>query len=249
MAYCLILTDKAELIVGEWKRYKNSKLITTAILFSLGLFHCQNPIKKENKKEIKMETSIAETLRQISSDDSKRLDSIVHAIQVNGFKEISQVVSLMHSRDSDMANKAFGIALDVGPLALNPILDSLNPDKPKQTVLELRHTLDLVQTDRARLASILNKLMDDKQNVPLPEQPANTEEKLTPRRLCDEAYLMLRRLLSQEESADDQLLNAKLFFELSEADRDKEIAKVRKSKTFSILSGYFPGEESLKPMH
>ena len=149
----------------------------------------------------------------------------------------------MHGKDPETARKAFGIVLDVGPVALNPILDSLNPGKPAQAVLELEHAVDLAQRDRARLASVLTKLLDDKQNVPLPSQPANTEEKLPPRRMCDEAYLLLRKLLSPEESADDQLVNGRFFLDMDVAQRDKEIAVVKSSKRFTPLREYFPGEE------
>ncbi|GEM_PF-936769 len=216
-----------------------ASVILTAAFTTLLLAGCA----KEDKRGEKVETSIAESLRHIDKNDEARLDSLAEAIKQKGEKGVREAVSLMHSRDTALAEKAFGVVLELGPIALNPILDSLRTDKPDETVLELGHALDLAQADRGRLASVLDKLMDDKQNVPLPEQPANTEEKLPPRRLCDEAYLMLRRLLSPEETIDDQIMNGRLFLDLSEADRDKEIAKVRKSKRFTPLLEYFPGEE------
>jgi hypothetical protein len=190
-----------------------------------------------------VDTTVADALRSIKPEDDQRLGHLAEAIRGQGLKKTEEAVSLMHSRDTAMAGKAFGVVLDIGTIALHPILDSLNPEKPQQTVLELRHALDLVQSDRGRLAATLNKLLDDKQPVPLPAQAPNVEEKIPPRRLCDEAYLMLRKLLSPEESGDDHLMNERLFLDLKEADRDKEIAKLRQSKRFTPLLDYFPGEE------
>jgi hypothetical protein len=190
-----------------------------------------------------MEPTLAETLRAIDEKDDARLDSLAAAVRDQGERKVREAVSIMHGKDPVLARMAFGIILDAGPVAINPILDSLNPGKPAQAVLELQHAVDLAQQDRARLADTLTRLLDDKRNVPLPEQPANTEERLPPRRLCDEAYLLLRKLLSPEESADDQLRNGRLFLDLDEAQRDKEIAVLKRSKRFTPLQEYFPGEE------
>lgn len=190
-----------------------------------------------------MEPTLIETLRQIDADDQARLDSLAEAVRLQGDRQARELISLAHGRDTALARKAFGVVLDLGPLAFHPLLDSLDPDKPALAVLELRHAVELAQTDRARLAATLDKLMDDKTPVPLPPQPANSEEKPAPRRLGDEAYLLLRRLLSPQESLDDHLLNARLFLDMEESQRDREIAKARESKRFTPLAEYFPSED------
>ena len=63
------------------------------------------------------------------------------------------------------------------------------------------------------------------------------EEAPAARRVCDEAYLQLRRLLNPRESVERYHLNASAFLQLSTEEKENEIRKARKSRMFSELSG------------
>ena len=186
--------------------------------------------------------SVADTLRIMDRNDDAHLRTYAEALRMRALRETEEAVALMHGKDTALADKALAVTLNLGSLAFQPLLDSLNPDRPEDCALELRQALDLQTADRQHLAAKLDKLMDEKVALKPPPQPANTEERIRPRRLCDEAYLALRKLLSLDESEDDQLVNERMFLDMSEADRDKEIQKVRKSKRFTPLAEYFPGE-------
>ena len=65
-----------------------------------------------------------------------------------------------------------------------------------------------------------------------PKPPEEVEEKPAPRRICDEAYLMYRRLLNTRESEEDYLVNRRIFLKQTDDDKDREIFFARKSRRF-----------------
>jgi hypothetical protein len=89
---------------------------------------------------------------------------------------------------------------------------------------------------RARVAERVRALLNDRRLVP-PVEPADprVEEPLRPRRVCDEAYGVLRELLETGESRPALVMDRWAFFRLAETERDAEIARVLAGQPFARL--------------
>lgn len=190
-----------------------------------------------------MRLTIEQTLRGISLADDQKLAALAEAIRKQGWQETREVISLLSSGEKEVADKALVVTLNLGPFALQPMLDSLDPNYPVDCAMNLAQAVDLELEQRHKVAMALDKLLEDKRRVPQPRQAKGVEEKFRARRLCDVAYLQLRRLFSQQESVEDAEINEGMFLDMQESDRDREIAKMRKSKNFTVLLEYFPGEK------
>jgi len=101
-----------------------------------------------------------------------------------------------------------------------------------------------LRTEGLQLAEMLRKIvkyfaahLSDTRKVPASRGAGPTEEQPPVVRICDEAYLQLRRLVNLEESMDQYLLNSRAFLNLPEARKDEEIRKSRQSRAFTRFTG------------
>ena len=85
----------------------------------------------------------------------------------------------------------------------------------------------------------------DKRLLKGPALNGIVEEKPIPRRVCDEAYLMLRKLLSYKEDEESLMTNERLFLRMTNEEKDKEIERLKSSKEWISLSEYFLEEGEL----
>ncbi len=90
---------------------------------------------------------------------------------------------------------------------------------------------------RQRVIAALEPLLEDRTPVPQPDLPFETEELPPPRRVCDEAYLALRKLLAGEEDERTGEQNAYEFLAREEEERDVEIRRARTSRTWTNWLG------------
>jgi hypothetical protein len=68
-----------------------------------------------------------------------------------------------------------------------------------------------------------------------PEMPMNTEETTLPKRVCDEAYMLLRQLCSYD-GAEDAMVNERIIiYTMSEKERDAGIDRFLHEKKWISL--------------
>ena len=89
--------------------------------------------------------------------------------------------------------------------------------------------IDLQLSLRQRIVAALDPLLEDREIVPAPDVPGPIEEVPPPCRICDEAYLALRRLLAHDEDEMAQERNAHEFLALEDEAKDAEIRRARES--------------------
>ena len=93
--------------------------------------------------------------------------------------------------------------------------------------------VDLQLSLRRRIVAELDPLLTDREIVPEPAVPIPTEEEPLPCRVCDEAYLALRKLLAHDEDEMTQELNANEFLAQGDEAKDAEISRARESGTWT----------------
>jgi hypothetical protein len=179
---------------------------------------------------------VIEQLRGIDSKNVAGLDSMAHIMVEQGRVPARAAVALIGGPDASMSQKAGYLLGHMDDLAIVPLLEAPEP-KDVFDRLWAMETLVSAQLDlRKRIVSRLDAMLADKTNVPWRTNQV-VEEKVQPSRVCDEAYLLMRRLLNTNEDRNQHMYDRRAFLRLPEKDRDAEITKARKSRTWTNLTG------------
>jgi hypothetical protein len=185
-----------------------------------------------------MDTSLNASIELLNPNDNRKVDSLVESIRSHAWEQTRQVVEMAKQKDPDeqSVQNARLVLLSLGDVGLTPLLDSLPSDSPEKLVWSLQTAVGFHRDNQARIVKILNQLLADKRQLPPHEQGPFTEEKIPDRRVCDEAYLLMRRLLAME-GEDDNMVNSRIFlYSMSGEERDKEIARLLNTKTWVALT-------------
>jgi len=206
------------------------------IISFAGIINCSH--NEERKMNMPDNSNIVKEIKNLTPDDEDSLEQIAESITKNSQEEPRQIVNLLHSGSEDDFKKAAFILMEIGDLSFIPLLDSLSEDPSEDYVWDMETLVEIQLSHRHKITKILNAMLLDTRDVPVPEYPMQEEQPI-PRRVCDEAYLMLRKLLSFEETEDDLFLNSQAFLELSDEERDEEIQRVKSSKRWISLTEHF----------
>jgi len=145
------------------------------------------------------------------------------------------LVDLWHGPDEDLADRALRILVDLEELAVIPLAERAVEFEPTDRVEALQIAIEAEVALRQRVAAALEAMLDDLR--PLPPRPrlAPTEVRPPPRRVCDEAYLQMRRLVHYGEDELEAMVAGDAFLNLPEDQRDAAIARARRSETWNRL--------------
>lgn len=213
--------------------------VTLLLLASIAVLTCSRNEQHTERIGVQaMDTSLNNAIASLNPDDTKRVDSLVEAIRTRGWEQTRQIVDMANAEDPDeqRGKNARLVLLSLGDLTLTPLLDSLRSDSADKLVWSLQTAVGFHRENQSRIVKQLNQLLVDKRQVPMPVQSPTTEEKVPSRRVCDEAYLLMRRLLAMEDEESD-MVNARIFlYSMSESERDREITRLQSTKTWEALT-------------
>jgi len=178
-------------------------------------------------------------IRELNPDDPKQVDSLKQMIQERGWKQTRKIVELLHSDDEKLSQNAMGILMELGDLSLTPLLEASEEASPEARVRDLKQVVELQLNNRNRLVKNLEAMLIDKTVLPPKILPIGVEEVPPIRRVCDEAYLMMRLLFAIEDE-DAEFDNKDAFLEMSDEERDAEIERVRDSQKWITLVEKLP---------
>lgn len=179
----------------------------------------------------RLNQQIAET----KLDDTKTLDSMAAAILEKSLREPREVVGSVHSEDLDIRATASSLLLRLGNLVVTPMLDSIDDDIPEDYVWDMQTATKLHLETRSRIVKILEKMLADTRPVQVGNPFAFREQKPTPRRICDEAFLLLRQLTAIAESEEERTFNEEAFLGMEDQERDSEIRRFLQTKIWRSL--------------
>jgi hypothetical protein len=178
------------------------------------------------------EPSIADQLRALRAGDDKGTGAIARGVTAGAEAKIRELLGVMHGKDPAEAAKAAGVLLELEMPAFPSVLGAVRTEPVPGLVWDIQLLGDIVFDARRRVVEKLDGLSEDKRDVPVGDGPAPSDEKPLPRRVCDEAYLILRRLLSSEPE-EALYLNSRLFLKLSIEQKDQEIFFAKRERRFT----------------
>lgn len=178
---------------------------------------------------------LIEALRGIDHRKHDEMDFFSKNIVDKARESARAAVDIWIGPDVTMAEKAAYLLIDMEDLAIIPLLEA--PDTLTNT--QLAWLLRVVVNAELRIRNVvvakLDEMLDDKSNVPLPKDEEPIEEPPPPRRVCDEAYVLMRQLINFGETEETYYMNVEAFLNLSDNEKDVEIRKARDSRIWSQL--------------
>jgi len=193
--------------------------------------------KDSNNSEGKMDNeNISSRLRQIKPLEIEKLDSLSNEIVINSREDSKQLVKILHSENKDEVKKASMVLQSMGDLAITPLMDSLDRNNPDNYAWEMDIILSLQLKNRTKIIKEINSMLLDTRTLKGPDLKGVVEEKPVQRRICDQAYLMLRKLLALQEDEESLMTNERLFLDMMVKQRDEEIQRLKTSGEWISLS-------------
>jgi hypothetical protein len=154
--------------------------------------------------------------------------------EVESARTIPRLAANLWARaEPDLAQNAHGFLTEIGDLAIVPVIEGPSRGDPKSVVQALNLITDAELGLRQKVIQRVNQLLDDKRPIPpRPQLGPKPEQADHPRRVCDEAYVAMRRLVHFGESQYGSVVEVSFFFSASEATRDQAIAEARRSNNW-----------------
>jgi hypothetical protein len=209
-------------------------------LFGLALIGYESAAANANSNQTKKgdkamtNNELVEALRQLDPSQESAVDALSRSFEEEARAPVRAAVSMLNDRDPKMSEKAAAVITNIGDLAIVPLLDSPQPGAAADRVWNMDVVITAHLEVRGKIVARLNTMLSDKMKIPW-GKVAPAEGTPAPSRVCDEAYLMMRRLLNTSEDKVKFLHEREAFLALSDVEKDNEILKAKKSHIWTNL--------------
>lgn len=192
-----------------------------------------------------MEGDMETALRQLDYTKPQQVKELGDRIREQGYRRVHQLLEWHHSADKEMSRRADAVLIELGPLPFGVLSDATS-DQPAQLVWEMQLMTDVHLQQRQWLSQKLDDMLGDTTALPQEDLSSAFEESAPPpRRVCDEAYLMLRHVLAGE--GDERfMINSDGFLNLTAEERDEEIKRVRETREWKLLVEPWAEDDSVE---
>jgi len=179
---------------------------------------------------------VVPALQAMGTNDEPGFERMATAISAPCRRDVGELLRLLRSEKRDDSQKAAVVIMNLGSVAFPTVLGSIHRDTPEDYVWEAQLLVEIEAQSRAGLLVELERMLGDKRAVKQPDLGPGVEEKPIPRRVCDESYLMMRKMLVTGESEDAQYLNERAFLTRSDKEKDAEIARYKTTRKWVKLT-------------
>lgn len=172
---------------------------------------------------------VLEQLRRMTPGSDVEMEALTRRVMDNAYGEVDEAIRIWRGPDRELAAKARLLLGHIEALALPRLLETAGTNSPGDDAWLLRTTAAVVDDTRKQVALRLNQLLQDKRSIP-PSVPVLREEQGSPpRRVCDEAYILMRRFLQPTESPQQYFGHVNHFLNLPVKDKNALILKALQS--------------------
>lgn len=146
---------------------------------------------------------------------------------------VRAAVRLWTGPDPALSDRAMAFLLTLEDLAIAPLLEA-RPPTANDRVWALTMAVDAESALRRRLIAAIDVALDDKTPVVVAVHHP-VEEVPPPRRVCDEAFLLMRSVVQLGEDLIDSQAEGGMFLALTDAEKDAVIARARASSVWRCV--------------
>ena len=178
---------------------------------------------------------LAAELDRIPPGNIPALRAVVERVRREILLLPAAAVRIADASGDDRSVNARALLGGLAELAVAPLLQPPFPAQADREMSRLEDAVVAVVALRAQVADELRARLGDHRPVPMPPPPPGIEEQPFSRRVCDEAYLLLRELTNLGEGRGAFALDARAFLRQSDEEKDAEIARVAAGQAFTRL--------------
>jgi len=179
------------------------------------------------------EIPLVERLRRIELGNDPEMEALAQAVRSDASARVREVIAVWRGPDRELAAKAKLLLGRINELALPLLLEVAGTNPPADDAWLLRTSAAAAEALHQKVAVRLNQLLQDKRAIPPAEVHGLKEEETPPpRRICDEAYLLARRLLNPNESVQAYNDHANQFLNLPVKEKSAQILSTRRSRSW-----------------
>lgn len=182
------------------------------------------------------QNELVAALQRLSPEQQVELDTLAKNVVKESRALPRAAAAHLNDPNPNTAANALSLLIDIEDLATVPLLEAAERPDAYDRVARATIIVDSQIEVRNSTVERLKQLLDDKRPMNYKKMP-RVEETPPQSRVCDEAYLLLRRLLNTAEDQEQQVATARNFLRLPEARRDIEIRKAWNSKPWTTLKG------------
>jgi len=179
------------------------------------------------------EQDVVSRLRSCASPDALR--SLADEVSAESLNAPRALAGLWSGGERVEARKAGSVVTELEELAMGAMLAEFDSCPGNWRIRYMSMVVETQLGFRHRIMAELDGLLSDKAAVSTLALPDAAPPGSPPLRVCDEAYLLIHRMVRIDESMEPGLRQATAFVALAEPDRDKELQKWRKSGTWRAM--------------
>jgi hypothetical protein len=187
-----------------------------------------------------LESKTVHRLKAMSRDKRDRLDAFTHEIRQRSLGQVTDLIQIWMTGDTNMVWKSAYILARLGSVVIDPLLETGTPRDPQRHAWRMKRLTRLQLERRDAIIDEFFKQLDNQTLIPSPVVTTHVEDPVVDQRICDLAYLQLRRLLNTAETLDEQLETAHIYNRLEPEQRDQMINAFKKQGVWmNLIEGEF----------
>jgi hypothetical protein len=182
-------------------------------------------------------------LDQLDPKDKRSREVLADSLRQETYGPAETLVKYWRRHTGPDADKALFVLQRLGPAAYPALMQDIDTVTPEDRIFILEDQVERHVQQRRELAAKLIVSLDDKRLLQVGSAspaPASLEQPPPPSRVCDRAYLLLRRLVNNQEDEEQGAREAWQFLRLEDAQKDAAIGKARVSREWQT---FFEAEE------
>lgn len=176
---------------------------------------------------------IAQQIRQLASPG--RAEVLGAKLLRQSRSPAAEVATVWQTGDPAVRRNARLVLNEMEEAALDPLLKAKGNLDPMEQVWRMTMVVETIGELRKSAAAMLDRELSNKQTAALPSM-VGAEDSEPGRRVCDEAYVQMSRLLAANPESEAFVLKMHQFRRMPDAGRDAEIQRARQSAAWRSLS-------------
>jgi hypothetical protein len=145
------------------------------------------------------------------------------------------LVAFWQGSNPDLSEDAFAVLTELSESGIEPLLARESELEADDRVQALRLATEAEIALRQRILAVLDRMLDDRRPLTARPELSPMESAEPSMRVCDEAYIQIRKLVHFGEDELYAIVDADAYLDLPDEGRNEVIEKARRTETWNRL--------------
>jgi hypothetical protein len=171
-------------------------------------------------------------LDQLRPLDEPKVKALASSLLRTAREAPQTAIEVSLGDDESASIKARRLLLGMEDLAIVPLVEAPSSPAVEDRMFMIKRAVEAEIALRRKVIARIDALLDDRSPVPVTIS-GPIEVKPPPRRVCDEAYLLMRRMVHFGEAQTEAAVDADMFLKAPDEFKNAEIRRARASSTWN----------------